>query len=106
MPHKEESQLEIVELHPTFAAEVRGTNFHDLGSDVFDEIHAAITKVRPCGCWGHGIALIAHVRIVRSSQIPQDWARRRRPCGVRFTIRRTGRRLAVHQAWQEAPAGL
>jgi len=47
MPHKEESQLEIVELHPTFAAEVRGTNFHNLGSDVFDEIHAAITKVSP-----------------------------------------------------------
>ncbi|TKA41318.1 hypothetical protein B0A54_06220 [Friedmanniomyces endolithicus] len=45
MPHKEESQLEIVELHPTFAAEVRGTNFHNLGSDVFDEIHAAITKL-------------------------------------------------------------
>ncbi|TKA44874.1 hypothetical protein B0A54_03164 [Friedmanniomyces endolithicus] len=44
MPHKEESQLEIVELHPTFAAEIRGTNFDNLGSDVFDEIHAAITK--------------------------------------------------------------
>ena len=46
MPHKEEHRLEIVELHPTFAAEVRGVNLsHSVPADVFGEILAAITKV-------------------------------------------------------------
>jgi len=50
MPHKEDgSKLEIVQLHPTFAAEVRGVDFsQDISPDVFDEIHAAITKVSKC----------------------------------------------------------
>ncbi|KAK5731050.1 hypothetical protein LTR15_000988 [Elasticomyces elasticus] len=44
MPHKEDGHLDIIELHPTFAAEVRGVNFEDVQPSVFDEIHAAITK--------------------------------------------------------------
>ncbi|EOD52961.1 putative -dichlorophenoxyacetate alpha-ketoglutarate dioxygenase protein [Neofusicoccum parvum UCRNP2] len=43
MPHKQ--HLEIVELHPTFGAEVRGVDLSQpLSDDVFAEIHAAITK--------------------------------------------------------------
>ena len=46
MPHKEEIELNIVELHPTFAAEVHDVDFsQDLSSDVFGEIYKAITKV-------------------------------------------------------------
>jgi len=44
MPHKEESQLEIVELHPTFAAEIRGVDFDEQRLP-FDEILQAITTV-------------------------------------------------------------
>ncbi|KAK3110754.1 hypothetical protein LTR53_014648 [Teratosphaeriaceae sp. CCFEE 6253] len=45
MPHKEQrSQLNVVELHPTFAAEIRGVDFENLEPDVFDEIHRAISK--------------------------------------------------------------
>lgn len=44
MPHKE--HLEIVPLHPTFAAEVKGVDFSEpVSDDVFAEIKAAITKV-------------------------------------------------------------
>lgn len=44
MPHKEES-LTVTELHPTFAAEVRGVDFSKpIPPDVFDEIHQAISK--------------------------------------------------------------
>ena len=46
MPHKEENKISIVELHPTFAAEVYGVDFsQDITGDVFDEIYKAITKV-------------------------------------------------------------
>lgn len=48
MPHKEDNHLSIAELHPTFAAEVRGVDFsHELSPDVFDEVYQAITKVSP-----------------------------------------------------------
>lgn len=44
MPHKE--VLEIVELHPTFGAQVKGVDFSKpVPADVFAEILAAITKV-------------------------------------------------------------
>lgn len=45
MPHKE--SLEIIELHPTFGAEVRGVDFSrpEALKAVFPEILAAITKV-------------------------------------------------------------
>lgn len=47
MPHREESKLTIKQLHPTFAAEVRGVDFStDIPQDVFNEIYQAITKVR------------------------------------------------------------
>ena len=46
MPHKEDSRVVINELHPTFAAEVRGVDFtKDVSPDVFDQIYQAITKV-------------------------------------------------------------
>lgn len=48
MPHKEDSNgsISITELHPTFAAEVRGVDFsQDISPEVFKEIHGAITKV-------------------------------------------------------------
>ena len=46
MPHKEESKLNIVELHPTFAAEVYDVDFSQgVSDDDFDEIYKAITKV-------------------------------------------------------------
>ncbi|KAL1635424.1 hypothetical protein SLS58_010287 [Diplodia intermedia] len=43
MPHKE--HLEIIELHPTFGAEVRGIDFSQpIPEDVFSEVQAAIAK--------------------------------------------------------------
>ena len=46
MPHKEENQISIVELHPTFAAEVHGVDFSgDVSDEQFDEVYKAITKV-------------------------------------------------------------
>lgn len=46
MPHKEQNHISVVELHPTFAAEVRGVDFsQELSIEVFDEIYHAITKV-------------------------------------------------------------
>lgn len=46
MPHKEEPDISIVELHPTFAAEVRGVDFsQDIPADVFGEIKKAIARV-------------------------------------------------------------
>jgi len=50
MPHKEDGdgRLVIEQLHPTFAAEVRGVDFsQDIPPELFDEIHEAITKVSP-----------------------------------------------------------
>ncbi|KAK4546465.1 hypothetical protein LTR36_002142 [Oleoguttula mirabilis] len=48
MPHKDDSTaptISITELHPTFAAEVRGVDFsQDLPPAVFQEIYEAITK--------------------------------------------------------------
>lgn len=44
MPHKE--NLEIIPLHPTFAAEVKGVDFSGpLPDHVFAEIEAAMAKV-------------------------------------------------------------
>lgn len=46
MPHKEESKIIVTELHPTFAAEVRGVDFSkEIADDVFQEVQEAITKV-------------------------------------------------------------
>lgn len=46
MPHKEDNHVSIVELHPTFAAEVHGVDFsQDVPPDVFEQVHKAITKV-------------------------------------------------------------
>ena len=46
MPHKEEIKLNIVELHPTFAAEVHDVDFsHGVSDEMFDQIYKAITKV-------------------------------------------------------------
>lgn len=46
MRHKEESNISVVELHPTFAAEVRGVDFsREMPADVFEEIKKAIAKV-------------------------------------------------------------
>jgi alpha-ketoglutarate-dependent 2,4-dichlorophenoxyacetate dioxygenase len=49
MPHKEDSKISIVELHPTFAAEVYGVDFSDdvrgVSQEDFAEIYKAITKV-------------------------------------------------------------
>ncbi|KAK4505562.1 hypothetical protein PRZ48_003525 [Zasmidium cellare] len=45
MPHKEDTSIHIKELHPTFAAEVRGVDFsREIPDDVFQEVQAAITK--------------------------------------------------------------
>jgi hypothetical protein len=38
--------LTIKKLHPTFAAEVEGVNFQDLTDEQFQEIFAAMAKVR------------------------------------------------------------
>lgn len=47
MPHKEESKISIKELHPTFAAEIRGIDFSkEIPEDVFAEVLEAISKVR------------------------------------------------------------
>lgn len=45
MPHKEDSNITIKELHPTFAAELHGVDFQNLDDAQFDEIYKAITKV-------------------------------------------------------------
>lgn len=46
MPHREDTTIRITELHPTFAAEVRGVDFSkDIPHDVFQEVLEAITKV-------------------------------------------------------------
>lgn len=46
MPHKEDSKISIVELHPTFAAEVYGVDFSgEVSKEDFDEVYKAITKV-------------------------------------------------------------
>lgn len=48
MPHKDEGhdQIEIIPLHPTFAAEVRGVDFsQDVSPEVFGQIKEAIAKV-------------------------------------------------------------
>ena len=46
MPHKDEIKLNIVELHPTFSAEIYDVDFsQDVPPDVFNEIYKAITKV-------------------------------------------------------------
>ncbi|KAF7186640.1 Alpha-ketoglutarate-dependent 2,4-dichlorophenoxyacetate dioxygenase [Pseudocercospora fuligena] len=45
MPHAQQSKLAITELHPSFAAEVRGIDFSkDIPDDTFAEILAAIAK--------------------------------------------------------------
>ncbi|KAK5122161.1 hypothetical protein LTR85_004407 [Meristemomyces frigidus] len=47
MPHKEDSttSISITQLHPTFAAEVRGVDFsQEIPPEVFQEIYEAITK--------------------------------------------------------------
>ncbi|CAK4031155.1 taurine catabolism dioxygenase [Lecanosticta acicola] len=45
MPHKEESNISVVELHPTFAAEARGVNFtKDIAAVDFDQIKKMIAK--------------------------------------------------------------
>ena len=38
--------LTVKELHPTFAAEVSGVNFQNLSEEQFQEILAAMAKVR------------------------------------------------------------
>ena len=49
MPHAEESKIRVVELHPTFAAEIYGVDFsQELPPDVFDQVYTAITKVSSC----------------------------------------------------------
>ena len=58
MPHKEDSKISIVELHPTFAAEVYGADFSgDVSEEDFAEIYKAITKVssreKVCLCLQH-----------------------------------------------------
>jgi hypothetical protein len=46
MPHKEDSKVYTVELHPTFAAEVYGVDFsQDVSPEDFNEVYKAITKV-------------------------------------------------------------
>ena len=46
MPHKEDSKIRLVELHPTFAAEVYGVDFsQDVSPEEFNEVYEAITKV-------------------------------------------------------------
>lgn len=46
MPHAEDGSLVIRELHRSFAAEIHDVDFtHELSSEVFDDIHRAITKV-------------------------------------------------------------
>lgn len=45
MPHEEESPISIVELHTTFAAEVRGVDFNNLTPEILAEVQKAITKV-------------------------------------------------------------
>lgn len=48
MPHKEETSISIKDLHPTFAAEVRGVDFsEEIPDDVFQDVQDAITKVSP-----------------------------------------------------------
>ncbi|WPH01853.1 Clavaminate synthase-like protein [Acrodontium crateriforme] len=45
MPRKEETYLHITKLHPSFAAQVKGVDFSKpIPSDIFKEIHKAITK--------------------------------------------------------------
>ncbi|KAK5129817.1 hypothetical protein LTR08_002794 [Meristemomyces frigidus] len=46
MPHKkEDGGVSVTELHPTFAAELRGVDFsQDISPEVFRKIHDAITK--------------------------------------------------------------
>lgn len=38
--------ITVKELHPTFAAEVSGVNFHNLSEEQFSEIIDAMAKVR------------------------------------------------------------
>lgn len=38
--------ITVEKLHPTFGAEVRGVNFQDLSDEQFNEIFAAMAKVR------------------------------------------------------------
>lgn len=46
MPHKEDSNIVIKPLHPTFAAEVQDVDFtEELTPEIFLEISAAIAKV-------------------------------------------------------------
>lgn len=42
---KEESKLEVVELHPSFGAEVRGLDFSDIPDHAFAEVLGIIAKV-------------------------------------------------------------
>jgi alpha-ketoglutarate-dependent taurine dioxygenase len=39
-------RIKVVELHPTFAAEVQGVNFADLDDETVAEVRAAVDKVR------------------------------------------------------------
>ena len=46
MPHKEENSFQVVELHPTFAAEVHGIDFsQEISDELFAEIFKVVTKV-------------------------------------------------------------
>lgn len=46
MPHREDRKFQINELHPTFAAEIRGIDFSEpIPPDVFEQVYEAITKV-------------------------------------------------------------
>jgi hypothetical protein len=45
MPALTQNKFEVVPLHPTFAAEVKGVNFKNISDEDFAEIHDAISQV-------------------------------------------------------------
>lgn len=76
MPHAQQSKLAITELHPLFAAEVRGVDFSkDIPDDTFAEILAAIAKV---GASQHLAILkvLSRDSMVLSSFHRRDWMTR------------------------------
>lgn len=69
--------LQIKKLHPTFGAEVSGVDFtKPIPDDVFQEILAAMAKVRNCHrfylcCWLSDMKMVSGIVWVLC--ISQDW---------------------------------
>ena len=106
MPHKEDSSVSIIELHPTFAAELHGVDVSQaLSPALFVQIHDAITKVSECSL-RPSTATGSELETVRRSQVSEHWTRRCWACCLRWDVWGARRCHTIYECRQETPSGL